>query len=160
MCAIVDANVASEVFGPNPTPAGAEFFHWIERGSVQLVIGGELLRELEKASPRFREWASAAILAGAARRLNDDEVDARSNHIRQSNRHSKMLRSNDPHVLAVAQLSGARLLFTNDDDLQRDFKTKEHIDNPRGRIYHTRRSKEVTATHKRLLCDRTLCQRG
>ena len=155
MCAIVDTNVASEVFGPNPTPAGAEFLHWIERRSVQLVIGGELLRELEE-TPGFRDWASAAILAGRLRCLDDDEVDAKSNHIG----HSKKLRSNDPHVLAVAQLSGARLLFTNDDDLQRDFKTKEHIDNPRGRIYHTRRSKEVTATHKRLLRDGTLCQRG
>lgn len=156
MCAIVDANVANEVFGPNPTPAGAEFFNWIERGSVQLVLGGEQLRELERGSPGFREWARDSILAGRLRQLDEDEVNVRSNHIG----HSKKLRSNDPHVLAVAQLSGARLLFTNDDDLQRDFKTKEHIDNPRGRIYHTRRSKEVTATHKRLLRDGTLCQRG
>lgn len=154
MCAIVDANVANEVFGPNPTPAGAEFFHRIERGSVQLVIGGELLRELERGSPGFREWATAAILAGAARRLNDDEVDARSNHIA----HSKKLRSNDPHVLALAQLSGARLLFTNDGDLHHDFK--KHIDNPNGRIYHTRCSKKVTAAHRQLLRNRTLCRRS
>ena len=154
MCAIVDTNVASEVFGPNPTPAGAEFFHWIERGSVQLVLGGEQLRELERGSPGFRKWASAAILAGRLRRLDDDEVDAKSNHIRQS----KKLRSNDTHVLALAQLSRARLLFTNDGDLHHDFK--KHIDKPRGRVYHTRCTKEVTATHKRLLRDRTLCQRG
>lgn len=156
MCAIVDVNIAREVFGPNPTPAGAAFFDWINRGSGRLVTGGQQLKELETGSPGFRKWASVAILAGVVRRLDEDEVDAKSNHIG----HSKKLRSNDPHVLAVAQLSGARLLFTNDDDLQRDFKRKENIDNPRGRIYHTRRSKEVTATHKRLLRDRTLCQRG
>ena len=45
------------------------------------------------------------------------------------------LRSNDPHILALARASGARLLYTGDQDLIADFKDKHFIDNPRGKIY-------------------------
>lgn len=51
MCAIVDANVAHEVFGDSPPPAAEKFFEWLERGSRRLVVGGKLLKELEDTSP-------------------------------------------------------------------------------------------------------------
>ena len=40
MCAIVDANVAHEVFGTSQTPAGKRFYDWINEGQGRLVIGG------------------------------------------------------------------------------------------------------------------------
>ena len=153
MCAIVDANVAAEVFGANPTPAGTEFLDWLNKRG-QLVTGGKQLEELQTASAGFREWASAAILAGRMAQIEDARVAARSNQIEGQKEH----KSDDPHVLAVAQLSGARLLFTNDQDLQDDFKTKTLIDNPRGRIYHTNTSQEISTTHRRLLGNRALCR--
>lgn len=58
MCAIVDANVGSEVFGADPPPAGEGFFAWLNKGRGRLVCGGKLLRELEESSQGFREWAS------------------------------------------------------------------------------------------------------
>ena len=155
MCAIVDVNVASEVFSPNPTQAGGAFFNWLNTRRGRLVTGGKQLEELEAASPGFREWASAAIGAGTMTLLNEDRVADRSAEIERETEH----KSNDPHVLAIAQLSRARLLFTNDRDLQRDFKAKELIDNPRGRVYHTNTGPEVTAVHQRLLGNRTLCRR-
>lgn len=45
------------------------------------------------------------------------------------------LRSDDPHVLALARVSGARLLYTGDTDLIADFKDKKIIDSPRGKVY-------------------------
>ena len=45
------------------------------------------------------------------------------------------LRSDDPHVLALARTAGVRLLYTGDRDLMADFKNKELIDRPRGRVY-------------------------
>ena len=48
MCAIVDANVVSEVFGSNLSPAGEKFFDWLNKGSGRLVVGGKLLEELKK----------------------------------------------------------------------------------------------------------------
>ena len=47
MCAIVDANVVSEVFGSNLPPAGEKFFDWLNKGSGRLIVGGKLLEELE-----------------------------------------------------------------------------------------------------------------
>ena len=47
MCAIVDANVAGEVFGEGVSPAGRKFFNWLNGGSGRLVVGGKLLQELE-----------------------------------------------------------------------------------------------------------------
>lgn len=47
MCAILDANVASEVFGKKDRPeAGKAFFRWIDKGKRRLVVGGKLLAEL------------------------------------------------------------------------------------------------------------------
>ena len=49
MCAIVDANIANEVFNSaRRTAAGEKFFEWINTGTGALVIGGELLNELNK----------------------------------------------------------------------------------------------------------------
>ena len=155
MCAIVDANVATEVFGTNPTPAGDQFFQWLNARHGRLVTGGDQLRELEAASAGFRAWASAAVRAGAMTLLNEDRVADRSAEIERETDH----KSNDPHVLAIAQLSRARLLFTNDRDLQRDFKAKELIDNPRGRVYHTNTGPGFTDTHRTLLGKRALCRR-
>ena len=154
MCAIVDANVASEVFGPNPSPAGDKFFSWINRGSRRLVAGGKLLEELETSSPGFREWASQAISSGTLRIVNEDEVGARAERIQTEG----VCQSNDPHVLALAQVSGARLLYSNDQTLQRDFKNTKLIKNPRGNVYTTLRNKNVAPAHRRLLGRTDICR--
>ena len=133
MCAIVDANVAGEVF-EGSSAAGSEFFGWLNNGLGRLVVSGKLLEELERGSPGFRKWARTATLFGRMTTLNRNDVEERTREIENEALHS----SNDPHVLAVAQLGRARLLFTNDQALGRDFRSKSLIDKPRGRIYHTR----------------------
>ena len=45
------------------------------------------------------------------------------------------LRSDDPHVLALARWTGVRLLYTGDQNLIADFKDKQFIDHPRGKVY-------------------------
>lgn len=154
MCAIVDANVANEVFGPRPTPAGEKFLDWVDGGSHRLVVGGKLLGELEKSSQDFRRWMSRAIRTGKMKVLDENTVSTRTDRIEQERLHT----SNDPHVLALAQLSGARLLYSNDAKLQQDFKNKDLIDRPQGNIYSTRQNKNFTRTHKRLLGRQDLCK--
>ena len=74
------------------------------------------------------------------------------------------LQSNDAHVIALAQLSGARLLYTNDGDLQKDFRNKNLVDNPEGKVYSTEAeknpNKEFRPAHKRLLGRNDLCRIG
>ena len=154
MCAIVDANVASEVFGPDTSPAGDKFFDCISKGKIRLVLGGKLREELDVGSPKFRKWASQAVLAGIVRIFDEYEVNARTKQIERKKIHT----SDDPHILALAQVSGARLLYSNDRALQQDFKNKQLIDNPRGSVYSTLVNKNITSDHQRLLDRRDLCR--
>ena len=153
MCGIVDANVANEVFGDERPPAGEHFFEWLASLRGQLVVGGRLRRELSR-DHRFLQWFGNAVRYGRARSMEDADVEARTDELRRGD----MCRSDDEHVLALALVSGARLLYTNDAALIRDFKNREIVGNPVGKIYTTARSNSVTAAHRRLLADRTLCR--
>lgn len=155
MCAILDVNVVHQVFGPNRPPAGEAFFKWLASGKGQLVAGGELLRELD-GNRKFRTWRQQAVLAGRVRLCDADEVNEKTQTLK--NEHS--CRSNDQHILALAQVSGARLLYSNDDALQRDFKDKNLIDKPRGKVYSTLQNEDLQNSHRRLLGNRNLCRSG
>ena len=110
-----------EVFGSNLQSAGEQFFDWIEKGNERLVVGGKLLEELEESSEGFRLWASEAADAGKMRVVNKNEIDARTREIENEGEY----KSDDPHILALAQVSGARLLYSNDGDFAGGFREKE-----------------------------------
>ena len=146
MCAIIDANVGPEVFGDDRTPRGRLLYEWLTRGRTgRLVVGGKLLRELRQYG-KFKVWLNEAISAGRARRIRDAVVDSETEAIRAG----QSCRSNDHHILALARVSGARLLFTNDRYLEKDFKDRSLVPDPRGKIYKD-------ATHSRLLNQHDLC---
>ena len=73
-------------------------------------------------------------------------------------RNSSAYVSDDEHVIALEQVSGARLLFSNEADLHKDFKSKELIDQPRAKVYSTKETRDLTRAHERLLADRSLCR--
>ena len=153
MCAIIDTNVVAEAFGSNRPPAGLMFYEWVNAGTGRLVAGGKLLEELDN-NLSFKEWRANAERYGKIRRVNKNDIDARAEQLRSESEY----RSNDPHVLALAQVSGARLLYSNDIALQRDFGNKGLIDNPRGKVYSTLNSKSFENSHKRLLGRGDLCR--
>lgn len=150
MCAIVDTNAAHEVFGSNRadrTGAGEGFFQWLSSGKGQLVVGGKLAQELRRV-PKFCEWARQANLAGRGLiNIDKNRVDEETEEVRNSG----CLQSDDPHIIALAQVSGARLLFTNDKDLQDDFGNPDIINRPRGKTYSTLENKNFTNDKKELL---------
>lgn len=154
MCAIIDNNVRHEVFGAPDvqTPAGQFFFTWVDSGKGKLVVGGKLLKELSEYQ-NFSRWFRQARRIGQAVRIPDDEVDAETAAL--ASRH--ICKSNDAHVLALARVSGARLLFTNDQDLQDDFGNREIIRDPRGRVYTTRSHQNISRSHRNLLNRTDLC---
>ena len=144
MCAIIDANVMSEVFGDNRTPRGRIVYEWLTRGRTgRLIVGGKLLRELSGSS-RFKAWLAEAIPAGRARRINGSIVEEETKSIRAGG----LCRSNDQHVIALARVSGARLLFTDDRDLEQDFKNRLLIpgERSRGKIYKSSRASSLLYT--------------
>ena len=156
MCVILDASVAAkEVFASNRqrSEASEEFFKWINKGRGRLVAAGKLLEELRKTP--FKVWERQARLAGRLSEVDDNKVIARTEQLKNKKEH----KSDDPHVLALAQVSGARLLYVDDRDLEADFKNKKLIDNPEGKLYLTRVSVEFpnadkfTQRKKKLLRD-------
>lgn len=156
MCAIVDNNVRDQVFGVNSqSPAGRFFLAWLSDGRGKLVIGGQLLRELNDYGD-FKRWLRTALARNTALAVDDDRVDAETETIRGG----RVCRSDDEHILALARISGARLLFTNDRDLQDDFRDRRIIADPRGRIYTTLERSDVRPTHRRLLNRTDLCHGG
>ena len=124
----------------------------MSEGKGKLVVGGGLLRELNEYGD-FKRWLRTALTRNIALTADDAEVDDETQAIREQ----QTCRSDDEHVLALARVSGARLLFTNDLDLQADFKNPDLINNPRGVIYTTRLRQDITRTHRDLLRRTDLC---
>ena len=151
MCAILDANAAHEVRGRNRSPASEGFFKWIDSGKGKLIVGGKLREELYKAG--IGEWLREAALAGDVRSVDDRKVNREAQQLQ--NRGS--CRSNDHHVIALARVGGARLLYSNDKNLHDDFGNKKLIDKPRGKIYTTVEGRGEFTPGKRLLLRGTGC---
>jgi len=155
MCAILDANVAFEVFGEHKSPTGEEFRKWLDSGSSTLVLGGKLADELNR-NKRFRQWSRTAIQYGRLRLLDRKRVEKQTAKLQQSG----ACISDDEHIIALAQISHARLLFSNETNLHKDFKDKSLINDPEGKIYSTYQNKDFTLGKRRLLADRNLCVTG
>lgn len=154
MCAIIDNNVRHEAFGEPTvqTAAGKFFVEWVNSGKGQLVVGGKLLEELSEYW-NFSRWFRRARRTGQVIRVSDDAVAAETANLESR----RICKSNDAHVLALARVSGARLLFTNDQDLQEDFGNRAIIQEPRGRVYTTQVHQEISSTHRSLLNRTDLC---
>lgn len=153
MCAIVDVNIAHEVFGDNRPAAGEKFFDRVSNGAFRLVVGGELREELYQRSTT-RRWLLTSRRSEMIRFVKDSEVNALTEDIKRA----QVCQSDDPHIIALAKISGARLLYSNDIDLHKDFRDKGLIDQPRGRVYSTLRDKRFSDNHKKLLARTDLCR--
>ena len=153
MCAI-DANVRDQVFGDSQPAVGEYLFNQLnsEKNKLRLVVGGKFLQELSK-SRAFNTWLQTALLFGRAQSIADEDVETAT----QALRNQGSCLSDDENVLALAQVSRARLLYTNDRALQRDFKNRQIVSGVQGRVYTTLRSEHVTRTHRGLLRRTDLC---
>ena len=148
MCAICDANVAHEVFNPKKqTLSGKIFLEWITP-KRHLVVGKKLKRELFNRDD-LKKWASIAISDGRLIEKNKG-IDEAIKGLKK-----EKLKSNDIHIIALAKVSGARLLYSDDSDLKEDFKNKRLINNPAGKIYPS--SKEGRILKKWLEQNKSLC---
>ena len=157
MCAIIDANVTFEVFGTKQTEAGVRFRNWLDGGRGRLVVGGRNLEELTR-NRNFERWFREERRRGGRVRQARNEII--------SERQQALVRdglptSDDEHVLALAQVSGARLLYSNDRRLKNDFLNAEIIREPGGKVYTTQREgrhvTRFTAEHEKLLRTENLC---
>lgn len=135
MCIIIDANVAGE-FVP-PTNCALPVLRRVSNGGLRIVAEPQLKKELISCS--FRALYLQFFRAGLIFEYSQEEMDSELKRV-----HNLELASNDHHIIALARLSGARVLFSRDERLHEDFKNHQLLKRPRGRVY-------TDETHVRLL---------
>ena len=153
MCAIVDADVVHQLVGPKQTEAGKRFREWLDSGRGELVVGGKNALELTH-NKNFERWfVEARRLGRRVRLIRESMIEEAEGQL------GGTVTSNDLHVIALALVSGARLLFTDDRRLRNDFRNPAVISGPDGRVYTTRGNVErrFTAEHRGLLENDNLC---
>ena len=160
MCAIVDADKSGEIVAPKPIPAARAFKEFMIAGPCCLVVGGSRLRgELGRGfstpdrakQTTITEWVAQIQQAGRLRSEDDVKVDRKAKEIKELN----LCKSKDWHIIALAQISGARLLYSADDDLRQDFADTRLINNPRGKTCP--RNLSLAKTKNWLRINRHLC---
>jgi hypothetical protein len=129
MCLIVDNNVAADFF----TGSNTEFlplFEAVKGSGCCVVYGGHLKREYFR-SPKVRAALRLLDQAGKARVVPDTEVDQATETLIQAG----TCLSDDPHVIALAQVTNSRLLCSLDQALHTDFTDGAILHSPRGKVY-------------------------
>lgn len=139
MCLIVDANLASHVFGEPTHNDFQPVMVWLTspREDGRLVFGGHLAIELNKVNAA-RRFVKALQQAGRARFIPTVALKAETDNL------PALCVSNDYHVIALARVSGARILCSRDKALHQDFSNTKLVSHPRGHVYQN-------AKHKHLL---------
>ena len=130
MCIIVDANKMGAFLADPPGKDAAPVRRWIDTGSGSVVYStaGKFADEIRgHARQRLLRYSQA----GKAKFVPEESIRRRPEYPGGADQ----IRSDDPHVLALARATGVRLLYTGDADLIADFKDKAILDKPRGKIY-------------------------
>ena len=164
MCAIVDNNVLGELWDEGGNPAGIGFRKTVEDGKIPLVLGGSKMKQefrLNRSGKvtRLKAWIQQLQLAGRLRQEPDGVVDAMAQELESGDGTASQIKSNDHHMLALAIVSGSRLLYSNDKDLQKDFGNIQLLGSPKGRVYSTAISDDFSRQRQNLLARSDLCTR-
>ena len=146
MCLIVDANVA-HTFDFPPHDDAVPILKWLlnPHSFAMLVVGGDLTDELLRSGEPIRNLLTQLNRAGRLRivdrKILDIEQEKVKTLLKADGIDKKM---NDPHIIAIARVSGSRLLFSRDSKslLHEIFKTRKYL-KPPGKIYQTREHAEL-----------------
>ena len=137
MCLILDANKFGDFLDKKNVDM-QPVRDWHNRGNNSFVhsLTKRLKRELKKSTRmerNFLQWISS----GKVRIVDEREVEEEETKLK--NDPSKVLKSNDEHIIALALVSGTKLLVSEDKKLHKDFKSIV-----KGNVYQNKK-------HKRLL---------
>lgn len=131
MLLIIDANCATQALGTPPSPDFGPVLNVLVSGKGKLAVGGsKLMNEYKRLGPVMR-YLKVLDQAGRSKRVSDAQVDAEEVAVLAG----FALVSDDPHILALARVSGARLLCSKDQGLHADFTNSQIIARPRGKVY-------------------------
>ena len=145
MCIIIDNNK----FGEFGSPDAAPIRKWLEKGgNVVYGVGGKFKEVPSKAQNLLVAYEQE----GKATRYLWNQIQPKMASLPGG------IKSDDEHILALALVSGARLLFSGDKDLHDDFKNPKIIPKlggkPKsgGRVYQTQQHESLL---KASVCKKT-----
>jgi hypothetical protein len=149
MCLIIDANLTHQILTQPPDDDFKPVLDWLTLPSQngQLVTGGKAADELLKMGAP-RRFIRALAQAGRLRLIPKASVYAEQAIVLATD----LCKSDDPHIIALARVSGARVLCSYDKALHADFKNPNLVSKPRGKIYQN-------ATPRHLLQHTAACRR-
>ena len=161
MCAIIDAaNVGSELWDHKGNDAGQGFREAVDDGRIPLVSGGsKMSTEVAGSGQRMLTWFAELRRSGKLTMKDNHQVDGQEARLQAATPGTTgACQSNDHHIIALAQVSGARLLYTNDSDLTQDFNDHHLISTPRGKVYSTSITSDFSLQRRNLLARTDLCR--
>ena len=128
MCIIVDTNCLHHV--SNETESGQPVIRWLlnPKKAAGLIVGGQLYVELQRSSferrkkERFFGLLTELSRAGRLHKFIGPEIDEKTEEVKR-----KRIRSNDPHVIALAMISKCNVVFSQDTELEKDLKNRPLI---------------------------------
>jgi hypothetical protein len=129
MCLIIDNNLVRPLLLTG-IPDYTLIRNAVLGGKCCLSYGGRLRREYQD-SPDLMRFVLQLDRAGKAKAFPDSTID----DIEQMLLQRQLCISDDPHVIGLAQVSGARLLCTDDVALQSDFRNAALLNSPRGNVF-------------------------
>ena len=114
-------------------------------GILKMVYGGKLLTEYGRSS-KIKSVLRKFDQIGIAQAYDDEKLNIEAKRIRRL----QVCRSDDAHIIALAKVSGARLLCSEDGELHEDFRNSRLLSNPRGKVYQTSNHRPLLNIYCRL----------
>ena len=140
MCVIVDANMGHKFSDP-PDDDVAPLVKILTHPTKMacLCIGGKLRVELLESGNGIRRLMKTLDQAGRLHRVDDAKVTVEETRVRELLEKFKISGCDDPHIIALARVSGTRLLVSQDSSskLHQIFKDRRFIDPP-GSVYQNK----------------------
>jgi hypothetical protein len=134
VCIIVDANSAQDIKARSDD--GAPILNWLLKEQSGLVVGGKLLRELVRCG--LEPTLTVLSQAGRLHRIDDGKIQPVQEKLMKDGK----CHSDDQHVLALAIVSGCRLIFSKDKNLHKDAKNRKLL-TPPAAIYQSKQHKHL-----------------
>ncbi len=135
MCIIIDANMAHKLGNPRhqrpPDAAARQVLNrLIGYSGLKLALGGKLAKEVLQLRV-MQELVNELEKTGRVYKYDNKAIRERTKILIDA----EACKSDDQHVIALAQVSRARLLYSQDRKLCLDFTNSALIAHPVGRVY-------------------------
>ena len=130
MCLILDTNKYGDFLNQN-NPDMEPVRKWLEKGGKIAYAPTQTMKSELNKHEGMRDQFKAYRAKNRVKLISEDEVQKAMEKLQASD-----LQSDDPHIIALAQVSGVKLLVSGDTNLHKDFSNRNLI--KKGSIYQTK----------------------